>query len=127
MKNLHEEYYDFRERVWSELEKLVHKGCEWYGEFPVVVGEIVVPPKGLRTCTTAFGDTVDITIVGIIKDENYHIHPPKKSEKDINVITNKIKVIAYYSGGNKIIEVEPDISELQSLATYISGGFSLYN
>ncbi len=124
--NLHEQYYNLRDKVWNELEELVHKGCEWYGEFPIVVGEIVVPPKGLRTITTAFGDTVDITIVGIIKDENYYIHPPKESEKDINVITNKIKVIAYNSSGNEIIEVEPYISDLQSLSTYISGGFSLY-
>lgn len=126
MKTLHEEFYSFRERVWNELESLVHKGSDWYGEFPIVIGEITVPPKGLRNITTTFGDTYEITIKGIIPNPNYYIHPPKKSEKDITVITNKIKVIMFSLDGDKEIEVEPDILDLQTLSTYISGGFGCF-
>lgn len=125
--NLHNKYYNLREEIWTELENLVHKGCDYIGEFPVKVGEYVVPPKGLRTITTCFGDTCEIVISGIVADPNYSIHPPKESPKDISVITNKIKVKKWKTPGEfDIIEVQPDILDLQHLSTYLSGGFRVY-
>ena len=106
--SLHKEFYDFREKVWKALEELVHKGCDYIGEFPISVGEYTLPPKGLRTSTTRFGDTCDIVIYGIKANPSYYIHPPKQSEKDINVITNKITVIVeeWSVSGSKMSRVK---------------------
>lgn len=32
MKTLHEEFYEFRDKVWKSFEKLVQEGCEITGE-----------------------------------------------------------------------------------------------
>lgn len=128
--NLHKEFYDLRERVWKKLEETVRSGCDYTGEFPVVVGEFLLDkPNGLRTGSVWLDDTTEICIIGIVKDENYSIHPPKDSENDINVYTNRIKVIIrnFISKEKEIIEVEPDTLNLQTLATYLSGGFSAYD
>ena len=131
MKTLHEEFYDFRDKVWKAFEKLVQEGCEIAGELPIVVGEYSLPPNGLRTITHGLTDVCDISINAIIPNEDYCIFPKKESEKDITVTTNKIKVrINQWCQINKRnidleIEVEPDILNLQTLSTYVSGGYSL--
>jgi len=133
MKTLHREFYDFRDKVWKAFEKLVQEGCEITGELPIVVGEYSLPPNGLRTSTHGLTDVCGITINAIIANEDYCIFPKKESEKDITVTTNKIKVkINQWCQVNKKnvdleIEVEPDILDLQTLSTYISGGYSCYN
>lgn len=132
MKNLHEQFYDFRDRVWKEFEKLVQEGSDISGEIPIVVGEYSLPPNGLRTITHGLTDVCDISIDGILPNEDYCIFPKKESEKDIHVTTNKIIVkIKNWCTVNKNyinleIEVEPDILNLQTLATYISGGWNCY-
>lgn len=124
---LHHQYYKLREDCWKALEELVHKGCDYLGEFPIKVGEYTLAPNGLRTSTTCFADTCEITISGIVADPNYSIHPPKQSPKDISVVTNTIKVKKWKSQGEpEIIEVTPYLLDLQSLATYLSGGFNAY-
>lgn len=107
------------------MEELVHKGANWYGEFPIKIGEIHLDPKGLRKSPTVFADYTDLVIKGIIPDKNYSISN-KKSENDLYVTTNKIKVRLHSNEGDYYEEVEPAINELQSLCTYISGGFRAY-
>ena len=128
MKNLHEEFYDFRDKVWKELERIVHEGCEITGEFPIQVGEYSLPPNGLRTGGVHLSDNTNITIDGIFADEDYSIFPPKEGEKDINVTTNRIKVRVkdWIKNRDLELDVEPDILDLQALSTYLSGGFALY-
>ena len=121
--NLHKEFYNFRERVWNELENLVHNGCNFIGKFPTVIGEIELKGNTQRG-GMIISDTTSIVIHGIVKNENYFIHPEKQSDKDIDIITNKIMVIK--RDGTKI-EVEPDLLDLQELSTYLSGGFSAYD
>ena len=129
-ENLHNEFYQFRDKVWKAFEKLVQEGCEITGELPIVVGEYSLPPNGLRTITHGLADVCDISINAIIPNEDYCIFPKKESEKDITVTTNKIEVkINQWCTINKnyidlVIEVKPDILNLQSLSTYISGGYS---
>ena len=134
--NVHEEFYNFRDKIWSLLENLVQEGCEYVGAFPVTIGHYTLPPNGnLRTGSVYLSDTTDITIYGIKKDINYRIHPSKESEKDISVTTNKITVVIkeYVAKGSKLsqelkeIEVTPDILDLQTLSTYLSGGYSVYD
>lgn len=133
MKTLHVEFYEFRDKVWKAFEKLVKDGCEITGEIPIVVGEYSLPPNGLRTITHCLTDVCDITINAILPNEDYSLFPKNDSEKDITVRTNKIKVkINKFCSVNKkyidlVIEVEPDILNLQTLSTYISGGYSCYN
>ena len=97
---------------------------------PIIVGEYNLPPNGLRTSTYSLKDVCDISINVILANEDYCIFIKKESEKDINVTTNKIKVkISEWCFVNKgyidlEIEVEPDILNLQSLSTYISGGYN---
>jgi hypothetical protein len=133
MKTLHDEFYDFRDKVWKSFEKLVQEGCEIHGDLPIVVGEYNLPANGLRTTIDCLTDVCDITINAIIANKDYCIFPKKESEKDIIITTNKIKVkISKWCNinGKYIdleIEVEPDILNLQSLSTYISGGYSCFN
>ncbi len=130
---LHKEFYDFRDKVWKSFEKLVQEGCEISGKLPIVVGEYSLPPNGLRTITHGLTDVCDIDINAIIPNEDYHIFLKKESDKDITVTTNKIKVrINQWCQVNKRnidleIEVEPDILNLQTLSTYVSGGYSCYS
>jgi hypothetical protein len=124
--NLHNKYYCLREEVWKELENCVHSGPDIIGEFPIVIGELNLDGNSKRS-GKFINDCTTIVIFNIIKDENYQIHPNKESENDINVTTNKISVIIHsLSGVSCIIEVEPDILDLQELSTYLSGGFSAY-
>lgn len=125
--NLHVEFYDFRKRVWEQFEKLVRNGCNYIGEFPISVGELHLEATDKRN-SVIIGDNTLIIINGIVKNENYIIHSEKNSEKDINIITNTIKVIVedYKTKKIKEIEVIPNILDLQELSTYISGGFSVY-
>lgn len=116
-QTLHQEFYDFRERVWKALEELVHTGCDYIGEFPTANKE---------SC---------FIIHGIKANPNYSICPQKKNEKDIVVKTNKITVIyeALNVSGSKMNRVKlekeiiPNLLGLQELSTYLSGGFSVYN
>ena len=106
--NLHEQFYDLRERVWTELENTVHTGCDFIGEFPTAIGEIYLDNNSNRG-SKFIGDCTSIVIHGIIKDENYSIHP-KKEENDLYIITNKISVIIHsLSGVSSIIEVGSDV------------------
>ena len=133
MKTLHKEFYEFRDKVWKAFEKLVQEGCEITGNLPIVVGEYSLPPNELRDITHNLTDVCEISINAIIQNEDYCIFPKKRSEKDINIITNKIKVkIRQWSQINNNfidleIEVKPDILNLQTLSTYVSGGYDCYN
>ncbi len=128
MNNLHEEFYDFRERCWKALEELVHNGCDYPGQFPIKVGEYSLPSNGLRTGGVHLYDTTDLMIDGILPDEDYAIFPAKESDKDINVTTNTIRVYKkdFISGERLEIEVTPYLLDLQTLSTYLSGGYSVY-
>ena len=131
--SLHNEFYEFRDKVWKEFEKLVQEGCDISGELPIKVGEYSLPPNGLRRGSHHLADVCNISINGISANADYCIFPKKESEHDINVITNKItvKLSNWCTINNKSIdleiEVEPDILDLQTLSTYISGGWSVYN
>jgi len=120
---LHEEFYDFAKRVRNRFEELVRTGCDHIGEFSIRVDE--QHSKSINRFI--IGDNT-LIIFGIVKDENYSIHPTKNSERDISVFTNTIKVIVedIMTNERKEIEVTPDILDLQNLSTYISGGFSAY-
>ena len=130
--NLHEEFYAFRDKVWKELERQVKEGTNISGEFPICVGEYSLPPNGLRTHSVGLTDCTAISIEGIIANEDYAIFPPKENEKDIHVTTNRITVIVNnWSPEDKRfyqfeLDVEPDILDLQTLSTYLSGGWSCY-
>ena len=129
---LHEEFYAFRDNVWRELERQVHEGTKIRGEFPICVGDYSLPPNGLREYSVGLTDTTNINIIGIQADPDYAIFPPKNSEKDIHVTTNKICVLvekwSIVDKKNYIFElhVKPDILDLQTLATYLSGGWDSY-
>ena len=118
--NLHEEFYDFRERVWNEFENLVQTGCDYVGEFPIVIGELQIRTKSIY-------DTEEIIIHGIVKNENYNLHVGLEGI-DLIVQTNKIKIIKIdiFNNEKTIKEVEPDVLNLQCLSTYLSGGFKAY-
>lgn len=125
MDNLHNRFYAFREDCWKEFEALVHNGCDYIGEFPVLIGGSYLADRFMPYIET-------ITIYGIVKDENYKVCFTNQSPKDLIVHTNKIKVLrkdhACMGGvGLYKLEVTPDILDLQELATYISGGFAAYN
>ena len=109
METLHERFYKLRDDVWKEFEKLVQTGCDIEGELS----------------TIEYKDTLFI-IKGILKDKNYSLH----IGEDMIVGTSKIKVKTAIFQRNQFIEVElevePDISDLQTLSTYVSGGFSAY-
>ncbi|MEM7035481.1 MAG: hypothetical protein AAF570_00800 [Bacteroidota bacterium] len=120
--NLHNEFYDFRERVWRQLEKTVQEGCECIGDFPITLGDIHLPKTEHRSAQI-IADTTNINIYGIIADPNYHIFPPKASPRSLNVIVNTITVFFY--GGHQR-EVTPDLLSLQYLSTYLSGGYAAY-
>jgi hypothetical protein len=122
--NLHNEFYSLREKTWNAFDEAVRKGTDQIGDFPIVLGEITLPAEGLRKITTIIGNCHEITIKGIVADPKYKQHPDKETEDDIIVDTTKIKVITY---DDEIIEVEPDILNLQCLCTYLSGGFSVYS
>lgn len=116
--NLHEEYYNFRNKVWKQFEQLVKTGSNNIGEFPIIVGEIEVRD-------TIIQDTDNILIYGILKDDNYSINI-RTTEMFFN--TTKIKVLVNkFNSVAKIIEVEPNIQNLQELSTYISGGLVVYD
>ena len=124
--NLHEEFYDFSKRVRNQFEELVQIGCDHIGEFSISVGELHLEATDKRS-GVIIGDNTSIVIYGIVKDENYSIHPKKNSEKDISVITNTIKVIVedFETRKRKEIEVRNRIFiDLRELSTYISGGFA---
>lgn len=125
--NLHEEFYDFRQRVWDAFEKLVQKGCDFIGDFPIDTEEKALS-KDIFSVDNGKNYCREIIINGIIADSTYRINPLKESEKDIDVITNTIQVkIQNISHKEEIIvEVVPDILDLQTLSTYISGGYSVY-
>jgi hypothetical protein len=133
MKTLHEEFYEFRDKVWKAFEELVHEGCEISGELPIVVGEYSLPPNGLRDITNIISDVCDISINAILPNPDYCVFPEKNSDKDIVVTTNKVTVkINQWCQVNRrnidlVIEVEPDILNLQTLSTYISGGYGCYS
>jgi hypothetical protein len=114
---LHEEFYELRRKVWEGLETLVHTGCDFIGEFPIVIGEIKTKHKIIQNTQT-------IVIRGIIKDEKYSLH----RGADLIIGTNTIKVKVYDCTTNteSIRDVEPDDMDLQELATYLSGGFKAY-
>jgi hypothetical protein len=130
--NLHEEFYAFRDKVWRELERQVHEGTQTHGEFPICIGDYSLPPNGLREHSVGLTDTTSIHIIGIQPDPDYAIFPPKESERDIHVTTNRITVlIQKWSPEDKKnytfeLNVEPDILDLQTLSTYLSGGWSCY-
>jgi hypothetical protein len=118
--SLHEEFYSLRERVWSAFETLVRTGCDFLGDFPIQVGEFKVR-------NSIVPDVEEITIWGILADSNYRLH----EGKDLNVGARKIKVICKNTWPNQnekeiIREVEPYILDLQTLSTYISGGYAVY-
>ncbi|MCB9232538.1 MAG: hypothetical protein H6581_12785 [Bacteroidia bacterium] len=121
--NLHHQYYDLRERTWQKLEETVRAGCQILGDFSIVIGSITAPPQGLRRISTRFVDYTEIIISGIVADPEYAIFPPKNSEKDLHVHTNTIKVILH--GSKEILEVEPNLADLETLCTYLSGGYDL--
>ncbi len=114
--NLHEEFYDLRDRIWKCFENTVREGCDYIGDFPIIIDGKV-------------HDTDTMIIYGIVKDENYSLFPKKNSGKDLNISINKIKVLVKKDITNDIkseIEVQPDILDLQELSTYLSGGFSIH-
>ena len=61
---------------------------------------------------------------GIDEGEHPDIAAMRELREEIG--TNKIKIIMFTLDGDKEIEVEPDILNLQTLSTYMSGGFSCY-
>jgi hypothetical protein len=115
--NLHQEFYALREKVWAKFEELVKTGCDILGDFPIVVGE-------MRVRNSLVDDVEEITIWGIIADSNYKLH----KGVDLIVGTGKIKVICKHilNKTEEIKEVEPNIEDLQTLSTYVSGGYSVY-
>ena len=115
--SLHNEYYSLRRRVWDEFEKLVRIGCNYHGEFPIVKGEIRIRNK-------ADANTDEIIIRGIVADKSYSLH----EGVDLIIGTGKVKVKIHniLTNETKIIEVEPDILNIECLSTYLSGGFSIY-
>jgi len=122
--SLHEEFYSLRERVWSAFEALVRTGCDFLGDFPIKVGE-------LQIRNSIIPDVEEITIWGILADSNYRLHQGNNEGKNIIVGTNKIKVICKNTWPNQndkevIREVEPYILDLQTLSTYISGGYAVF-
>ena len=132
-QNLHNEFYDFRDKVWRQFEDLVKEGCNIVGELPIKVGEYSLPPNGLRTGSVGLWDTTEILINGIAPNEDYCIFPTKENEKDIIVRTNRITVyikkwcVVESEYIELELDVEPYILDLQGLSTYISGGFEAYN
>ena len=121
--SLHTEFYDLREKCWTEFEKLVQNGSNILGDLPIVVSELTLEPVGLRTITTCFSDHTEIIITEIIADPNYTLFPKKENEKDIYVATNTIKVRLFST--KEIVDVEPHLNDLQSLCTFVSGGYTI--
>lgn len=80
--NLHKQYYNLREQVWTELENLVHKGCNFIGQFPTVIGEIELKSNSKRS-GMIISDTTSIVILGIVKNKNYSIHPKNNQKKTL--------------------------------------------
>jgi hypothetical protein len=111
--SLHEQYYDLREKCWKAFEDLVITGCDYVGQLEIIVGK-------LRIRNKITSDTDTIIIKGIVANPEYSLH------EGTNMIigTNKIEVIM---ADDSIKKVTPDILSLDSLATYVSGGFSVYN
>jgi len=131
--SLHNEFYEFRDKVWKEFERIVQEGCDIAGQIPIVVGEYSMPPNGLRIGSVHLTDVTNLSVSGIFSNPDYAIFPPKENEKDIIVSTNRITVLVKnwdIVNGKFVdmeLDVEPDILDLQALSTYVSGGWECYN
>lgn len=128
MKNLHHQFYDLREKAWKQLEELVHSGCDYIGDFPVDFGSILIDSASTNNKKKYIGDCDDIIIRGIIANPNYSIFPPNNNIKDIIVTTNEIEVILFdiFTNIKSTKMVKPALNNLQSLCTYLSGGYEAY-
>lgn len=115
-ETLHNQFYDFRDEVWRQFEALVRTGCHFIGELSIITGEINLPgPK-------IIANTQEIIIYGIIRDENYNL----RQDDDLIMGTAKIKVRRQEGAETFLEDVEPNILDLQSLCTYVSGGYAAY-
>lgn len=122
-QSLHEKFYQLREDTWKALDELVRTGCNYIGEFPILLGKMTVCGKsGQRK---SIGDTDSIIIYGIVANPTYKMHEDKEDERDLIVSTSEIEVIV--DGSTKETRmVEPYLLDLQELCTYLSGGFAAY-
>ena len=122
--NLHKQFYQLREDIWKALDELVRVGCDFIGEFPIHLGSMTIQGKSGQK--KSIGDTDEILIYGIVANPEYKLHDDKEDERDIIVNTNLIKVIIN-NDTKETRDVEPNLLDLQSLCSYISGGFAAYD
>jgi hypothetical protein len=110
-------YQQFKDKVLKQLESAIQNGCDNSGEFPIIIGEYYLPPIGFRNEETDKFDVWEICIDRIVAKPNYNLSDNQKIEV----------IITDFNTGEKTIEVTPDLSNIQTLSTYLSGGWDCYN